>query len=359
MQEAKNAQHEVTLCAVTGVSIGAVNAACVVGSNGFPDACARLKAIWEDLRLDTLPLTPPIFARDAAFFGLPGFYVPRADFWNAPRWTHIYEIRFLIDTLNRHVSFDALNASATALVVTAVNVTSGELIRFRNEGGNHPQPKEPHPGIPVTDKRVRIGPDHILASGSLAPQFPWTKIGGDRYWDGGLVDNTPLGDAIDAFSEDPEAVQMLVVMNLYPLHGNLPENMGQVLDRVHELSFGNRLRQDREGAQRINDMLNTLDELAALAEAGNKPITGTLKSRLERFRRYKVVDLVDIDFQDRGGAPQDTVDDANGLRDFSAETVEQRGRIGYHLAQSRLDRAFRNIETLESIKACRSNIMSG
>ncbi len=35
------------------------------------------------------------------------------------------------------------------------------------------------------------------------------------HWDGGLVDNTPLGLAIDAFSTDPDIDRMLVVMNLY------------------------------------------------------------------------------------------------------------------------------------------------
>ena len=55
----------------------------------------------------------------------------------------------------------------------------------------------------------------MLASGSLPPQFPWTAIDGASYWDGGLVDNTPLGDAIEAFSSDGEAERLLVVMNLF------------------------------------------------------------------------------------------------------------------------------------------------
>ena len=45
---------------------------------------------------------------------------------------------------------------------------------------------------------------HIVASGSLAPQFPWTKVGTQLYSDGGIVDNTPLGDAMEAFSRRRE-----------------------------------------------------------------------------------------------------------------------------------------------------------
>ena len=41
-----------------------------------------------------------------------------------------------------------------------------------------------------------------MASGSLAPQFPVDAGRAARnYWDGGLVDNTPLGDALEAFSD--------------------------------------------------------------------------------------------------------------------------------------------------------------
>jgi len=32
--------------------------------------------------------------------------------------------------------------------------------------------------------------------------IPWTEIDGMPHWDGGIVDNTPLGLAIDAFSAD-------------------------------------------------------------------------------------------------------------------------------------------------------------
>ena len=40
--------HNVTLKAVTGVSIGAINAACVVGSANRLDARRRLAALWND-----------------------------------------------------------------------------------------------------------------------------------------------------------------------------------------------------------------------------------------------------------------------------------------------------------------------
>ena len=137
----------------------------------------------------------------------------------------------------------------------------------------------------------------MLASGSLPPAFPWTEIDGMPYWDGGIVDNTPLGLAIDAFSTDPDVDRMLVVMNLYPLRARLPRNLAGVEDRMHELSYGNRLRQDHDTARRINALVETIDDLAALVPPA--ALDERMRARLDEARRYKIIDaIVNIDMQD-------------------------------------------------------------
>src|SRR3954468_19265740 len=336
MDNAEAHGRQLTLKVVTGVSIGAINGACIVGSRNRAEARRRLTALWEDLRLDTPSFLPQQMRRDLAYLGLPGFYVPRADVWTFPTWTYVYEPSLLPGTLERHVDFTALNASATTFVVTAVDVESGTLIRFRNRGLAH-KDKDPNVRKPEIDEEVVIRPRHILASASLAPVFPWTEIDGRKYWDGGLVDNTPLGDAIDAFSDDPEADRLLVVMNMYPLRARLPRKLAEVQDRVHELSYGNRLRQDRESAKRVNDMVATIEALAARVPAGS--LTGDLKARVDRALQFKVIKVVDIDMQDPSDSdptPQDSADDEYGLRDFSPPTIERRRANGYALAMKRL-----------------------
>src|SRR5262249_27998982 len=82
---------------------------------------------------------------------------------------------------------DRGSASLTASPIPAVAAGPGP----RRASANRPLGS-----VPAT----RIEPRHVLASGSLPPGFPWTEIDGMPYWDGGLVDNTPLGTAIDAFS---------------------------------------------------------------------------------------------------------------------------------------------------------------
>jgi NTE family protein len=331
MDAAQHAGSTVVLTGVTGVSIGAVNAACLVGSADRSDARARLRKLWEHLRLDVSPLLPAPVQRDLTLFGLPGFFQPRTDYWNGLAWTSVYDTRPLLATLHEHVDFEQINRSATAFTVTAVDVTSGTLTRFRNPIGSR------HAAEPVLAGGVR--PAHVLASGSLAPQFPWVTLDGAHYWDGGLVDNAPLGDAIDSFSDDPDVERLLVVMNLYPLRGRLPANLPEVQDRVHELSYGNRVRQDTRTAERVNRLVTTIDELAELVPA--EAIPDALRREVERARLYKVVSVVDIDMQNpqgstSGSAAGNPIDDAEGLRDFSARTVEMRRSAGYRIAAEKL-----------------------
>ncbi|HEY6994201.1 MAG TPA: patatin-like phospholipase family protein [Xanthobacteraceae bacterium] len=322
----------IVLKVVTGVSIGSINAACVVGATTRRDARARLNALWDDLMLEAPPFWLEAAQRDLAFFGLPGFYAPRPDFWTAPTWTYVYDTRPLLATLARHVDFAALNASPTVFLVTAVEVVTGALRAFANR---------PVGSVAAT----RIEPRHVLASGSLPPGFPWTEIDGMPYWDGGIVDNTPLGFAIDAFSADPAVDRMLVVMNLYPLRARLPRNLAAVEDRVHELSFGNRLRQDHDTARRINALVETIDELAAKIAPDDR--SDWLSARLDEARRYKIVDaIVNIDMQDPAAtlipAAQASADDKNGMRDFSPDTVRRRRRDGFRFAYDILRPAFEN-----------------
>src|SRR3954452_21877346 len=318
MDKAEARGRRIILKVVTGVSIGAINGACIVGSRNRADARQRLRDLWEDLRLETPPFLPQQMRRDLSLFGLPGFYVPRADIWAFSTWTYVDEPSLLLRTLERHVDFAALNASKTTFIVTAVDVESGFPTRFRNHGAAH-EDKTLNARKREKDAKVEIRPRHILASGSLAPAFPWTEIDGHRYWDGGLVDNTPLGDAIDAFSDDPEADRLLVVMNMYPLRAPLPRNLAEVQDRVHELGYGNRLRRDAESAHQTNELVATIEALAAVVP--EEAFASDLKARVAHALRFKVIRTVDIDVQDRGDTPtagaQDSADNQEGLRDFS------------------------------------------
>jgi NTE family protein len=136
------------------------------------------------------------------------------------------------------------------------------------------------------------------------------------------------------------------VMNLYPLRARLPRNLAGVEDRMHELGYGNRMRQDHASARRINALVETIEDLAALVPPG--AVDERMHARLDEARRYKVLDaIVNIDMQDPAvtlvPAAQASADDKDGMRDFSPETVRRRRRDGFKFAQDILLPAFENL----------------
>ena len=319
IDEAIGKGHAVSLKAVTGVSIGAINAACVVGAAGRTDARRRLASLWNDLVLETPMFWPRQARRDLALYGLPNFYSLRADMLSFATWTHVYDTRPLLPTLTRHVDFAELNASDTVFVVTAVDVESGVLKRFSNKK------------LDKTE-RTSIEPHHVLASGSLPPQFPWTEIkeGSDarHYWDGGIVDNTPLTDAIDAFSVDKDVRRLLVVMNLFPQAARLPTTLFEVTERVDGLRFGNRMHQDTKTADRINMLASTIDALAGLVPGELPP---ELALNVAKARAFKLVKTIEVTLE-----PESESADEYGFRDFSREGIESRRAAGRAIALSTL-----------------------
>lgn len=329
----------VRLVAVTGVSIGAINAACVVGAKDRTDARRRLKSLWSVLSLDASQYWWAIATNDLSLFGVHGFYEPRRDVWSFLGWTNYYDTHPMLETLNEHVDFDLLNASETAFVITAVDRSSGQLIRFRNHS---------HKGEPKTE----IEPSHVLASGSLPPAFPATTIGGKDFWDGGIIDNTPLGDAIDAFSTSGNADRILIVMNLFRKERAPPKNMVEVNGRLEELRYGNRLRQDRQNAHNINELLQTIEELATLVPEG--AMDQQLEARVFGAKRFKVLDAItDIDLadpvlmKDAGLSPDS--DKSGSFRDFSAAGIERRRRDGNKIAKLKLQTLFEERGLLSAI----------
>jgi NTE family protein len=323
IDEATNKGQDITLRAVTGVSIGAINAACVVGAADRVDARKRLSAIWNDFMVDA-PYLPSVLSRDLALYSVPHFYAFRSDLMTMPTWTYLYDTHPLLQTLSDHIDFAALNANKTAFLITAADVETGVLTRFANQkvGDTEPTTIEPH---------------HIVASGSIPPQFPWTDIsaGGaavHHYWDGGIVDNTPLGDAIDAFSSAPGVRRLLVVMNLFPQTAKLPRSLTEVNERLDELRFGNRLRQDSSTARQINTLISTIELLVALVP---KPLPDELLEKVNKASAYKLVEPIEISLT------SDAVSkNAYSFRDFSREGILARRDAGRTIALSALRPAF-------------------
>ena len=105
------------------------------------------------------------------------------------------------------------------------------------------------------------------------------------------------------------------------------------------------MRQDHDTARRVNALVETIDDLAALVPPD--ALDERLQARLHEARRYKIIDaIVNIDMQDPAAtlipAAQNPADDKDGMRDFSPETVHRRRRDGFKFAHDILRPAFEN-----------------
>ena len=319
IDEALNNGADIIVRAVTGVSIGAINAACIVGAADRADARKRLTAMWTDFMVQA-PFLPSALSRDLALYSVPRFYTLRADWLTMASWTFLYDTYPLLQTLADHVDFAALNTNTTAFVITAADVESGTLTRFANQPVGAIEP-------------TTIEPRHILASGSIPPQFPWTDISDRRgvmhhYWDGGIVDNTPLGDAIDAFSAAPSVRRLLVIMNLFPQTAKLPATLTQVNERLDQLRFGNRLRQDSSTARQMNTLIATIELLAAHLP---EPLPADVRDRVDAARAYKLVEPIEVTL-----SADAVADGAYAFCDFSREGILARRDAGCGIALAAL-----------------------
>jgi predicted acylesterase/phospholipase RssA len=226
---------------LSGVSIGAIHAAVLGGSRGDPrEALAEL---WRRITLDPPPFIPEVVHPLLSLFGNSGFFLPRTDYFRMSDWTSLYNVEPMRQLLLELVDFDRLNNGSMRVVLTATDIESGEIVAFDTHGGDGP-----------------LTVDHVLASGSLPPSFPMTKVDGRTYWDGGLFDNTPLGPVIDCFSSDADE-RRLIVMELFPLAGKIPTNFSEVQDRSLEIIFSNKFRGDLSLAQRLNQVAVFVDQL--------------------------------------------------------------------------------------------------
>jgi NTE family protein len=166
---------------ITGLSIGSVNAAILAGA---AEPIQTLDKIWrEDFAVRPLPfakvwqsLVPATVQQNLAAFGNQGMYSVRPEYLLAPVLgpfftSSFYDTSPLRATLENVVDPALLN-SGKQVVVTAVDVATGKLVRFGTVSLQLQRPR-PEPGQtepePIFANTDRLTLDHILASCSLPP----------------------------------------------------------------------------------------------------------------------------------------------------------------------------------------------
>ena len=220
---------------IAGISIGAINAALIAG-NPPETRTEALRAFWNEVSSALVfgPILPGVLFRTAfneasagstALFGVPGFFAPRVPPTyllpdDTPGDLGFYDTAPLKETLERLIDFDRLNDQTVRVSLGAVNVATGDFKYFDTS-------------------EIRIGPEHVMASGALPPGFAPVKIGKDWYWDGGLVSNTPLQFVLD---RDRQSDMCIFQVDLFAAEGPLPQTIYDLAEREKDIRFSSRTR---------------------------------------------------------------------------------------------------------------------
>jgi predicted acylesterase/phospholipase RssA len=316
-------QPNFSLDVVTGVSIGAINAAVLVGARGDP--INALDELWREcLTVKNWSFMPPMAERYSSLLVNPAMYWLRPTYVYAPLLapfleTSIYDVTALRWTLNDLIDFQHLHHNSMHLVVSAVDIETGEVMYFDNQGD------------------VPLSTEHILASGGLAPAFPMINIknpltGEPRwYWDGGFSSNLPLAKAIDlleqADPDNPDVERELIVIELFPMRSKVPANLIEVQDRVTQLIFSSKLLLDEQLFEQMNDYVDLIGKIdqALPPESTLRQLPG-----YQRLKRHKKIASFLVITPTTPGA-------TTGANDFSQASIERRIAAGYRDALTQLE----------------------
>ncbi len=306
---------------VAGISIGAINSAIIAG-NAPNERVAKLRAFWEGITDNPLldwafgidafapkgDLARGVFNRMSAAWalvaGASGFFALRRPIpWLHPSgaleaisW---YETAALKSTLERLVDFDRINAGEMRFSVGAVNVRTGNFVYF--DTTTH-----------------TIGPEHVMASGSLPPGFPAVEIAGEYYWDGGLVSNTPLQWVVDhGLRQDTLTFQV----DLWSARGEFPRNLAEVATRQKEIQFSSRTRANTDQFKRLQRVRCTLASLLSrLPDELRDSDEAKLLSSVADHKVYNIVHLIYRSKNYEGDSKD---------YEFSRLTMQEHWRAGY------------------------------
>ena len=306
---------------VIGTSIGAINAALIVGSK--PDErLAKLHEFWSRVTNDMfvpegLPswLTTAMRNTLAITSGVPSFFSPNPLAFASPHYNvgaqsaGYYSVSPLRRTLEELIDVAELNSGGTRITVGASCVRTAEMRYFDSRD------------MPLTV-------DHILASGALPPGFPPVRIDGELYWDGGILSNTPVEVVFD---DNPRRSGLVFAVHIWNPHGPEPETMWEVMNRQKDVQYSSRAAAHIKRQRQLHKMRHVIAELTKMVpeEARRNNRFGEMAS-YGCLTRMHVVRLL---------APALDHEDHSKDIDFSASGIRRRREAGYDDTMKTLEKA--------------------
>ena len=219
--------------------------------------------------------------------------------------------------------------------------------------------------------------DFVLASGSVPVNYDYTKLGvedfidrhgikGEKekqkedgnslitkkvryFWDGGIIANTPLKEAVIEHRRYWASVRKsevpplrVFIVNVHPIkQDSLPADYDALVDRKNDLTYHDRTLFDERMATMITDYVNIVNSLIKLAEDNKvkKALVDNILQQQADTRNFstgehlKYADLIEhmvsVEQVIRIERQNDAHTIANKTFDFSSTTIRQLMRDGY------------------------------
>jgi NTE family protein len=306
---------------VAGVSIGAVNAALIAG-NPPAQQLATLEEFWEIIIRPSpwdklvpeslLKLYNTGNALQGVMLGQPNFSVPfYINPYLAPPGTPpalaLYDNSPLRNTLDRMVDFERLKQGTPRLSLGVTKVRTGDVLYFDNTRSEHG---------PITA-------EHVIASSSIPPFYGGVHIDGELYWDGGIVDNTPLEPVLEDQDAHPDRDTLVFMVDLWDGSGPEPRTLDEAMWRLNAIQFASRTERH---IQQMIERENLKRRLATVTSGTPTFPDGTTFS-------YGNLDIVRVNY-----IPDEDQTSLSYL-DFSRLSINERREAGYRDMKLALDAA--------------------
>jgi len=308
-------EHHYFPDAISGISIGAINAAILAG-NSAETRVETLKLFWNKIstqfpfdelnvfKQNLTGLYNQLGATSALLLGQPNFFKPRLHNPWVMREKEVdkisfYDIAPLRKTLLELIDFDRINAKEIPLYLGAVCVRTGEQVYFNN--------LEHH-----------ITPEHIMASAALPPGFPAVKVGDEFYWDGGVYSNTPITAFLKA---NPTHNTLCFAVNCYSPCGSLPHTFDEVQQREKDIRYSSHFQEYFHLYCKQQNLRGAITHLAQRLSDEDKK--DAVVQDILKWGTPKLVDIVQLIYESNANSASSK--DFN----FAKVTLEKHQRNGY------------------------------
>lgn len=288
--------------AIAGASIGAITAALIAG-NLAGERVNRLRQFWSLAEQHSL-LPDAKQSRIAGgmqtlMSGRPGLFHPRIDWsiFGMPSRASLFDPAPMRRELQALIDFDQLNSGTIRLVVTAVDVETGELRSFDT-------------------LREQLTVDHLMASTAFPVFFPPVRLNDKHYVDPGVVCNLPIEPL---FVDMPAHPVTCFAFDAAIPHGPVPHGVDAALIRAQDILFS---AQSSYALARIRQMLETSPDQDGSTRSLIRHVTFQDEANMETG--LKMIDFRSDSLQQRWAEGKRTVLNCLGRGSVENDQIERR-----------------------------------